>query len=77
MEDDGTVNMRKEPRGNLERVYSYGDGDDSNAAAADTPFQTPDLAGSRVDRVTVHSPSLASFLGKSNDRVVGTHHHNC
>ena len=77
MEDDGTVNMRKEPRGNLERVYSYGNDEDSDATdAAVSPFQTPDLAGSRVDRVAIQSPSLASFLGKSNDRGVGTHHNH-
>jgi hypothetical protein len=64
MEDDGTVNMRKERRGNLEGVY-----DDD----VDAPFGSPDNAGGVV---AAQSPSLASFLGKHNDRGSGTTIHD-
>ena len=68
MEDDGTVNMRKERRGNLEGVDDdYYDGDD------DAPFRSPDIAGGAV---AAQSPSLASFLGKHNDRGSGTTIHD-
>lgn len=56
MEDDGTVNMRKEPRSNLAGAYHDEDV---------TPSRTPDLDG-ETDRNAFQSPSLASFLDTKN-----------
>lgn len=58
MEDDGTVNMRKEPTNNLSGAYH---GEDEDVA----PFRSPDLDGG-TDRDVFQSPSLASFLDKKN-----------
>ena len=65
MEDDGTVNMRKEPSSsNLGEVYFGEDGDDEAAAAA-----AASAAGgsSSAGAAGGASPSLASFLGKNNN----------
>ena len=66
MEDDGTVNMRKEPSSsNLGEVYFGEDGDDEAAAAA----AAASAAGgsSSAGAAGGASPSLASFLGKNNN----------
>ena len=64
MEDDGTVNMRKEPSSsNLGEVYFGEDGDDEAAAAAASAAGGSSSAGAAGGA----SPSLASFLGQNNN----------